>query len=122
MRRAGLLAYALFLFVSTMLITSCGKVIKASIFNLESGYPQKARVSVDVFADRDNTVFIRAKKIEVDKEKVSLKITDGLLSDVDGQYAIGFEGIISFPLGGAVIKVWQDGRYQALETPQKIIK
>ena len=96
------------------LLSGCGKVLPENGFKLAAEYPVKINVSVDVDFLNDPKIFIRARDLEINREVMILTLKDALLSNKDGTYMIKLDGKVSFPLGGYIIEIWKDGKYEKI--------
>ena len=96
------------------LLSGCGKVLSGNDFKLAAEYPVKIKISVDVDSIKDPKIFIKARDLEIKKEDMVLILKDALLSNKDGTYVIKLDGKVSFPLGGYIIEIWKDGKYEKI--------
>ncbi|OGN05086.1 MAG: hypothetical protein A2831_00185 [Candidatus Yanofskybacteria bacterium RIFCSPHIGHO2_01_FULL_44_17] len=96
------------------LLSGCGKVLPENGFKLAAEYPVKINVSVDVDFNQNPQIFIKARDLEINREDMVLILKDALLSNKDGTYVIKLDGKVSFPLGGYIIEIWKDGKYEKI--------
>lgn len=101
-------------------LSGCGKANPPeAIQRIVESKPYTIRILVNIYADSDTEIFLKANEVEVDRENMRITVKDGLISNYNKRSTFGIglahETIFHFPLGGGEIEIWGPrGLYQKI--------